>query len=81
MKSSQAEKFGAPIEALNIPVVYLDFETPEQYPRDLAILGQIFGNDARAQETYPTLPGRSRRNQSKGARGSRKAERACAAIL
>ena len=50
LKSSQAEKFGAPIEALNIPVVYLDFETPEQYSRDLAVLGQVFGNAARAQE-------------------------------
>ncbi|MEL7646404.1 MAG: ABC transporter substrate-binding protein [Anaerolineaceae bacterium] len=50
MKSSQAEKFGAPIEALNIPVVYLDFETPEQYTRDLTLIGQILGNPDRAQE-------------------------------
>jgi len=57
MKSSQAEKFGAPMEALNIPVVYLDFETPEQYPRDLAILGQIFGNNARAQELIQLYQG------------------------
>ena len=50
MKSSNQEKLGAPLEALNIPVVYVDFETPEQYTRDLATLGQIFQNEARAQE-------------------------------
>ena len=50
LKSSQAEKYGAPIEALKIPVIYLDFETPDQYARDLNVLGQIFGDEARAQE-------------------------------
>jgi iron complex transport system substrate-binding protein len=50
MKSSNAEKLGKPLETLGIPVVYVDFETPEQYQRDLATLGQIFGNTARAQE-------------------------------
>jgi iron complex transport system substrate-binding protein len=49
LKSSAAEATGKPIEALGIPVIYVDFETPEQYFRDLAILGQIFGNPARAQ--------------------------------
>lgn len=50
MKSIAAESTGAPIEALGIPVLYVDFETPEQYIRDLAILGKVFGNDARATE-------------------------------
>lgn len=50
LKSSSAEKLGKPLEALGIPVVYVDFETPEQYQRDLATLGQIFGNPGRAQE-------------------------------
>jgi iron complex transport system substrate-binding protein len=50
MKSSCAEKYGAPIEAVNTPVIYVDFETPEQYARDLGILGQIFGNPQRAEE-------------------------------
>ncbi|MCS7060715.1 MAG: ABC transporter substrate-binding protein [Anaerolineae bacterium] len=49
LKSSVAESLGKPIEALNIPVVYVDFETPEQYARDIAILGQIFNDSARAQ--------------------------------
>ena len=50
LKSSMAEKMGAPLEALNIPVVYVDFETPEQYVRDLNTLGILFQNDARAKE-------------------------------
>lgn len=50
MKSFLAESAGAPIEALGIPVVYIDFETPEQYLRDLAILGKVFGDEARAAE-------------------------------
>ncbi|NPV57126.1 MAG: molybdate ABC transporter substrate-binding protein [Anaerolineae bacterium] len=50
MKSYMAETLGTPLEALNIPVVYLDLETPEQYTRDLAILGQLFQDEARATE-------------------------------
>jgi iron complex transport system substrate-binding protein len=50
LKSYLAETVGAPIEAIGIPVVYVDFETPEQYARDLAILGKVFGDEARAAE-------------------------------
>ena len=50
MKSALAESLGQPIEAIGLPVVYVDFETPAQYARDLDILGQIFQNPARAQE-------------------------------
>lgn len=50
LKSYLGETVGAPIEALGIPVIYVDFETPEQYTRDLGILGQVFQNEARAQE-------------------------------
>ncbi|MBN1148641.1 MAG: ABC transporter substrate-binding protein [Anaerolineales bacterium] len=48
LKSFLKEQLGAPLEALGIPVVYLDFETPDQYPRDIAILGQIFQDAQRA---------------------------------
>lgn len=48
LKSYLADTVGKPIEALGIPVVYIDFETPEQYSRDLAILGKVFGDEARA---------------------------------
>ena len=50
LKSYLAESVGAPIEAIGIPIIYVDFETPEQYTRDLAILGQVFQNESRAAE-------------------------------
>ena len=50
LKSSVAESLGKPVEALGIPVVYIDFETPEQYWRDLATLGQLVQNEARAKQ-------------------------------
>ena len=50
LKSYLAESVGNPIEVLGIPVIYVDFETPEQYTRDLTILGQVFQNGARAAE-------------------------------
>ncbi len=50
LKSFLADSLGAAIEALEIPVVYLDLETPEQYARDIQILGQIMGQGARADE-------------------------------
>jgi iron complex transport system substrate-binding protein len=50
LKSSVAESLGKPVEALGIPVVYIDFETPEQYWRDLTTLGQLFQNESRAQQ-------------------------------
>lgn len=50
LKSYLAESVGNPIEAIGIPVVYVDFETPDQYSRDLVILGQVFQDEARAAE-------------------------------
>jgi len=50
LKSSVAESLGKPVEALGIPVVYIDFETPEQYWRDMTTLGQLFQNEARAKQ-------------------------------
>jgi len=50
LKSYLADTIGKPIEALGVPVVYLDFETPEQYQRDIMILGKLFDNEARAKE-------------------------------
>jgi molybdenum ABC transporter molybdate-binding protein len=48
MKSTNASSLGKALEAAKIPVVYLDFETPEQYPRDLKTLGQLFENPDQA---------------------------------
>lgn len=50
LKSYLAETVGAPIETLGIPVIYVDFETPEQYARDLIILGKVFDDEVRASE-------------------------------
>lgn len=50
LKSFLAETLGSPLETLGIPVVYLNLETPEQYRSDLDTLGQVFQNEARAQE-------------------------------
>jgi iron complex transport system substrate-binding protein len=52
LKGFMAETLGEPLERLNIPVVYLDLETPAQYQRDLAILGRIFDNPDRAQALW-----------------------------
>ena len=49
MKTTNAEEDGKPLEELQIPVVYVDFETAEQYQRDLVTLGQIFQNPERAE--------------------------------
>lgn len=52
LKSFMADSIGSALDALEVPVLYLDFETPEQYDRDLAILGQLFADPARADEVW-----------------------------
>ncbi|TFG70427.1 MAG: ABC transporter substrate-binding protein [Anaerolineales bacterium] len=52
LKSLMQETLGNNLEQLDIPVVYLDLETPEQYKRDIAMLGQIFADQARADEIW-----------------------------
>lgn len=49
-KSVNASKLGKTLEQVNTPVVYVDFELPDQYSRDLAILGQLLGNVDRAKK-------------------------------
>lgn len=50
LKSFMAESIGEPLEQLEIPVVYLDLETPEAFYRDIEVLGEVFGNSERAVE-------------------------------
>jgi iron complex transport system substrate-binding protein len=50
VRSFMQEKLGKPLEQVDIPVVYVDLETPEQYFRDVMVLGQLFDNEARAEE-------------------------------
>jgi len=63
LKSYLAEKLGAPVEALGIPVFYVSLETPEQYFTELRALGQILGNEARAEEVITFYRERMRRVQ------------------
>ena len=48
MKSFMVEQLGEPLEQLDIPVLYLDLETPEAFYQDIDTLGQVFGNQDRA---------------------------------
>ena len=50
LKSFMKERLGDGVEQLGIPVIYVDFETPENYGRDLAILGSILQEPARADQ-------------------------------
>jgi len=50
LKSYLAESLGAPLETLGLTTIYLDLETPEQFSRDVRVLGAIFGNPERAEE-------------------------------
>ncbi|HEY9054144.1 MAG TPA: ABC transporter substrate-binding protein [Rectinemataceae bacterium] len=61
LKSSLVSGLGKSIESLGIPVVYLDLETPEQYERDLGILGALFRDEARARELVALYRGRTER--------------------
>lgn len=50
MKTYMAESLGEPLEALGIPVVYFDLETPDQFNRDIQVLGTLLGNPERAEQ-------------------------------
>jgi iron complex transport system substrate-binding protein len=50
MKSYMAETLGEPLELLEFPVIYVDLETPEQFFHDLAMIGQLLGNEERVAE-------------------------------
>lgn len=50
MKSLSYETLGKSLEALGIPVIVLDLETPEQFRRDQLILGKLLGNPARSAQ-------------------------------
>jgi iron complex transport system substrate-binding protein len=47
---SSARRTGDALARIGIPVVFLDLETPAQYERDLAILGQLLAAPAQAAE-------------------------------
>ncbi len=49
LRGFMADQLGGPLEQLNIPVVYVDLETPEQFLQGVAILGQLLGSGVRAE--------------------------------
>ncbi|MBN1487302.1 MAG: ABC transporter substrate-binding protein [Anaerolineae bacterium] len=55
LKTTAEEELGQPLEELGIPVVYIELETPEQFYRDIKILGQLFNNESRAEEIIDFL--------------------------
>ena len=50
IKSIALEQKGEALAQLDIPVVYLGLETPEQFFQDVSNLGKLLGNTARADE-------------------------------
>ncbi|MDZ7844673.1 MAG: ABC transporter substrate-binding protein [Anaerolineales bacterium] len=50
MKNFLKDSLGASLESLDIPVFYLDLETPEAFYQDVTALGELFANPARAEE-------------------------------
>jgi iron complex transport system substrate-binding protein len=50
LKSYLADSLGAPLEALGLTTIYLDLETPDQFFRDVRVLGELFGNPERSEE-------------------------------
>ncbi len=50
LKTQLRSRLGLQLEALGLTVLYFDFETPEQYQRDIAALGGLLGEQQRARE-------------------------------
>jgi iron complex transport system substrate-binding protein len=50
LKSYMQEKLGRTLDLLGVKVLYLDFETPEQFEKDIATLGRVFQNEQRAAD-------------------------------
>jgi iron complex transport system substrate-binding protein len=50
MKTFMREPLGRRVEALGIPVIYVELETPEQYQRDIRMLGTVLNEPERAEE-------------------------------
>ncbi len=50
LKSYMAEKLGQPLEQVGIPYVALDLETVDHFKKDVRLLGQLLGDEARAEE-------------------------------
>jgi iron complex transport system substrate-binding protein len=65
LRSFTAETLGRALEELHIPVVYFDLETPDQYFRDVAIMGQLLDNGGRAEAIQEFYQSRLERIEQK----------------
>ena len=50
MKAYMRNKLGKPLEQLGVMVVYLNFESPAEYLKEVRTLGKILGSSARAED-------------------------------
>jgi iron complex transport system substrate-binding protein len=50
MKNYLKKNLGDPVGQLDIPILYMNLETPEAYEKDIRMLGKVFGNPDRAVE-------------------------------
>jgi iron complex transport system substrate-binding protein len=50
LKNYLASDLGKILERVGIKVVYVSFETPRQYERDIKTIGELFQNEKRAEE-------------------------------
>lgn len=50
MKTYMKDSLGDSLEAIGIPVIYLDLETPDKFYADLRTIGAVLGNQGRAEE-------------------------------
>jgi iron complex transport system substrate-binding protein len=50
LKTYMKDSLGDSLEAIGIPVIYLNLETPDQFYADLRTIGQVLGNSDRAEE-------------------------------
>lgn len=64
MKTYMAERLGEPLGQLDIPVIYMDLETPKQFLRDVGSLGDLFDNPERAEQIESFYKDRMQRVES-----------------
>jgi iron complex transport system substrate-binding protein len=50
LKSFLRESMGKAVEQLGIPVIYVSFESPEEYQRDIRVYGQLIQRTERAEK-------------------------------
>jgi iron complex transport system substrate-binding protein len=50
LKTTMADKLGKPLEDLGLKVIYLDLETLDKFKSDVATLGKLFQDEARAEK-------------------------------